>query len=39
MPEAPWLKRCDHGIHYADVLQKDGKESEKFHRFFNVKTE
>jgi hypothetical protein len=37
MPEAPWIKRCDHGINFTNHITKDGKDREKFKKFFEEK--
>ena len=38
MPEAPWIKRCDHGINFTNHITKDGKDREKFKKFFEEKS-
>ncbi len=35
MPEAPWIKRCSHGINFTNKIAKDGKDREKFKKFFD----
>ena len=37
MPEAPWIKRCEHGINFTNHITKDGKDREKFRKFFEEK--
>ena len=37
MPEAPWIKRCDHGIFFTDQLDKEGEDREKYLKFFSSK--
>ena len=37
MPEAPWIKRCEHGILFTDQLNKDGEDREKYLKFFSSK--
>ena len=34
MPEAPWIKRCAHGINFTNHITKDGKDRDKFKKFF-----
>ena len=34
MPEAPWIKRCEHGITFTNSITKEGKDREKFLKFF-----
>ena len=34
MPEAPWIKRCAHGINFTNHITKDGKDQEKYRKFF-----
>ena len=38
MPEAPWIKRCEHGIMFTEQLNKDGKDREKYLKFFSSKS-
>ena len=35
MPEAPWIKRCAHGINFTNHITKEGKDKEKFKKFFD----
>jgi len=37
MPEAPWIKRCEHGILFTNQLNKEGKDREKYLKFFSSK--
>lgn len=37
MPEAPWIKRCEHGINFTNHITKDGKDREKYKKFFESK--
>ena len=39
MPEAPWIKRCQHGINFTNHITKDGKDKDKYKKFFEEKTE
>ena len=35
MPEAPWIKRCEHGINFTNHITKDGKDKEKYRKYFD----
>ena len=37
MPEAPWIKRCAHGINFTNHIIKEGKDRDKFKKFFEDK--
>lgn len=37
MPEAPWIKRCGHGINFTNHITKEGKDREKYKKFFENK--
>ena len=37
MPEAPWIKRCAHGINFTNNITKDGKDRDKYIKFFEEK--
>ena len=37
MPEAPWVKRTSHGINFTNHITGEGKDREKFQKFFNDK--
>ena len=37
MPEAPWIKRSAHGITFANTITKDGKDRDKYIKFFEEK--
>lgn len=38
MPEAPWIKRCEHGILFTNQLNKEHDEDrEKYLKFFSSK--
>ena len=39
MPEAPWIKRCAHGIKFTNHITKDGKDKDKYKKFFEEKIE
>jgi len=34
MPEAPWIKRCEHGITFTNHITNEGKDREKYQKFF-----
>ena len=39
MPEAPWVKRCAHGITFTNNIQQENasvEEQEKFKKFFDA---
>ena len=39
MPEAPWIKRCSHGINFTNHITKDGKDKDKYKKFFEEKND
>ena len=39
MPEAPWIKRCAHGINFTNHITKDGKDKDKYKKFFEEKND